>query len=223
MRQRLMAVPFWCGRPIRGDDSSFEVAGPISSIECAAPGDHALLKAAATRLVDRLPQGRPFGSVTLVTGLPGGRSALVVSFHHVLADCIGGLTILSRLVDGYPLEPGPWVARQPPCRWDPLVDVVFRRWEAGHGAHPLSRIRAAAAELWPNASTAPRCSLIVRSDPAGRSRWPAPTPSFAISAVRGSTSASLPLGVSFRLPLTTEKRRVLTLAYGQRHSAGSQR
>ena len=103
LRQRLMNVPFGCGRPVWIDDPSSTSAIMWHSVGCAAPGDkQALMDVAAETVTRPLPPGRPLWSATLVTGLAGGRNALVVVFHHVLADGIGGLAVLGCLVDGAP-------------------------------------------------------------------------------------------------------------------------
>ena len=47
-----------------------------------------------------LPPDQPLWSATLVTGLEGDACALIVVFHHVLADGMGGLAVLANLVDG---------------------------------------------------------------------------------------------------------------------------
>ena len=57
----------------------------------------------------------PLWSVSLVGALPGDRAALVVVLHHVLADGVGGLTILADLVDPGPESHRLW-ARGPALR-----------------------------------------------------------------------------------------------------------
>jgi len=66
-----------------------------------SPGDEAaLLEVAAASATHPLPRDRPLWSVTVVNGLTGGRSALVLVIHPVLADGIGGLAALALLIDG---------------------------------------------------------------------------------------------------------------------------
>ena len=162
LRQRLMDVPFGCGRPVWIDDSSFDISNHVGSVGCASPGDeHALMGVVGQTVTRPLRPGRPLWSATLVTGLAGGRSALVVVFHHVLADGIGGLAVLGRLVDGTPVGPDPAFPRRRPRRRDLLVDVLrsggraLARLPAG-----LGRLRAAAAELGTSSNPhAPRCTL----------------------------------------------------------------
>jgi diacylglycerol O-acyltransferase / wax synthase len=49
-----------------------------------------------------LPRSRPLWSAVFVTGLADGGTGLVIVMNHVLADGIGGLAVLTRLVDESP-------------------------------------------------------------------------------------------------------------------------
>ena len=49
-----------------------------------------------------LPRSQPLWSATFVTGLASGGTGLVIVMNHVLADGIGGLAVLARLVDEAP-------------------------------------------------------------------------------------------------------------------------
>ena len=55
------------------------------------------MAAAVTR--ESLPRSRPLWSATFATGLAGRGTGLVIVMNHVLADGIGGLAVLARLVD----------------------------------------------------------------------------------------------------------------------------
>ena len=101
LRQRLVNVPWGCGRPVWVDDRDFALSRHFSVIDCPAPGgESAVLGVAAEMLGTPLPRDRPLWAAKLVTNTGGGGSALIVVFHHVLADGIGGLAILTGLVDG---------------------------------------------------------------------------------------------------------------------------
>ncbi len=101
LRQRLVEVPWGCGRPVWVDDGDFTVSSHFSVTPCPAPGgESAVLGVAAEMLLTRLPRDRPLWSAKLVTDTGGGGAALIVVFHHVLADGIGGLAVLAGLVDG---------------------------------------------------------------------------------------------------------------------------
>ncbi|SFQ95988.1 acyltransferase, WS/DGAT/MGAT [Lentzea waywayandensis] len=170
LRQRLVRTPFGHGRPVWIDDPSFAIASHVSSAGCPAPGDEqALLDVVADIVTRRLPPSRPLWSATLVTGIAEGRCALVVVFHHVLADGIGGLAVLTHLVDGVPIAPHRGFPRRAPRRLDLFIDVLrsraraVRRLPAGAG-----RLRAAVAELGVGGGAhPPDCSL---NRPTGRSR-----------------------------------------------------
>ncbi|MBC7442855.1 MAG: DUF1298 domain-containing protein [Ramlibacter sp.] len=130
LRQRLVTVPFGCGRPVWVHDPAFDLAHHLSSVPCPAPGgEQAVLDLAATLIATPLPRNRPLWSAILVTGTAGPeaagpdtpdtsdtsdtsdtpehQAALIIVFHHVLADGIGGLAVLASLVDGAPGEPAP--------------------------------------------------------------------------------------------------------------------
>jgi WS/DGAT/MGAT family acyltransferase len=100
LRQRLVRTPVGCGRPIWVDDPAFDVRRQIRTTTCPAPGDErAALDAAIAVVGRRLPPDRPPWQAVLITGLADHRVGLVVVFHHVLADGIGGLAVLARLTD----------------------------------------------------------------------------------------------------------------------------
>lgn len=118
LRQRLVRTPLGCGRPIWVDDAEFDIARHLRSMICPPPGDeHTILELATELVTRRLPGSRPLWSATLVSGLTDNRTALVLVFHHVLADGIGGLAILANLVDGEPsADPMPFPLRAPSRR-----------------------------------------------------------------------------------------------------------
>ena len=158
LRQRLVDVPFGCGRPVWIDDPSFDIGHHLRSVGCPAPGDeNALLEVVAETIGRRLPPERPLWSATLVTGMTDNRSALVVVFHHVLTDGIGGLAVLAHLVDGAPLAPDPAIPRLLPPRRELFIDVL-RSGARAVGRLPagVRRIRAAAAELGTSRLSTPK-------------------------------------------------------------------
>jgi WS/DGAT/MGAT family acyltransferase len=97
LRQRLVSVPFGCGRPIWAEDSGFDPAHHLGVIACPAGGEEAVLSIAAEMLAAPLSRDRPLWSAKLITGVSPEQSALVFVFHHVLTDGIGGLAVLEAL------------------------------------------------------------------------------------------------------------------------------
>ena len=128
LRRQLVSVPPGCGRPVWVDDPEFDVARHVHEVACSAPGDEdALLRAAAGAVAVPLPPGQPLWSATIVTGLAGGACAVIVVFHHVLADGMGGLAVLASLVDGAVNAPRQNFPRAKPSTRRLAVDAAVSR------------------------------------------------------------------------------------------------
>jgi diacylglycerol O-acyltransferase / wax synthase len=161
LRQRLARTPPGCGRPVWIDDPTFDARLHVTSLPCPPPGDErALLDLAAALMARPLSLERPPWSVTVVTGLAGGRAAIVVVFHHVLADGLGGLAVLASLVDGAPAA-APAAPRRPPAPLQLAVDAATARLGAvAQLPAAVRRIREGLAELGVDRSLrAPESSL----------------------------------------------------------------
>ena len=162
LRQRLVSTPPGCGRPVWVDGPECDITHQVRHVRSTPPGDEAaLLRAAADAVTRPLPPDQPRWSATLVTGLAGDRGALIVVFHHVLADGMGGLAVLANLVDG---APGPAASAfpRPTPSWRQLAqDAAAGRLRAlAHAGGVPARLRDARAELRPaKTPRAPRCSL----------------------------------------------------------------
>jgi len=161
LRQRLVTVGRGGGRAVWVEDPGFDVARHLEVVDCPGPGDEpALLALASARVTGRLPATAPRWRATLVTGLTGGRVALVVVFHHVLADGLGGLAVLARMVDGGADAPAARAVtpeRSPrPRRPEPLAREGRARPRL---AELRARLRAVRGELGGRPTFARRCSL----------------------------------------------------------------
>lgn len=161
LRQILVRTPVGCGRRIWVDDPSFDLAHHVGSVACAEPGDErALLDTAVAIVTQRLSADRPLWRATLVTGLADAGTALVVVFHHVLADGIGGLAVLAQLVDGGGPPDRPPFPRPAPTPRALALDAISSRLRAlRRSRRPTATLRQALAELNPTAAKAPRTSL----------------------------------------------------------------
>ncbi len=149
LRQRLIRTPLGAGRPVWVDDAEFDMARHLAVRAAPPPGDQAtLLEVAAAAATAPLPRDHPLWSVTVVTDLVDGSTALVLVLHHVLADGIGGLAALASLVDGAPPAPtGPFPvpAPTPAALW---IDAARRRIYALGALRRAPRlVQAAVAEL----------------------------------------------------------------------------
>ena len=101
LRQRLVHLPLFSGRPIWVDDPLFKITDHVSVMRCPSPGGQdAVLDVAASLLMTPLPRDRALWAVALVTDVGAGRAALILRVHHVLADGVTGLAVLAGLADG---------------------------------------------------------------------------------------------------------------------------
>ena len=162
LRQRLVPTPVGCGRPIWVDDAGFDLEEHVRSVECPVPGDEdALLAVAAEVIGARLPADRPLWRLTFVSGLDGERTALIVAFHHVLADGIGGLAVLANMVDGASAGSVAGFPRPAPSTRELALDAARAHLAALTDLPAaLRRVCAAIVQLRPAAGAHPvRCSL----------------------------------------------------------------
>ncbi len=165
LRHRLVRTPLGCGRPIWVDDPSFDIDHHLRVIGCPPGGRDALLDLAAETLSEPLAVSRPLWSMRLVTGLPDHQIGLIVCFHHVLTDGMGGLAILAALTDGVSVPPDPF-PRPRPTRRGLAADAWVTRlralahaprtwWNIGRAVMDLRGLpRAAPSSL--NRPTGPR-------------------------------------------------------------------
>lgn len=170
LRQRLVRVPWGCGRPVWGDDPDFDATGHFSAVRCPSPGgEAAVLEVAAEMLVTRLPRDRPLWTARLLTDCGVGEAALILVFHHVLADGMGGLAVLASLVDGAAAVPELPYPRPLPSRRQLALDAATGvAHSLGQLPTALRRLRVATSQLRPLAGKSPaRCSL---NTPTGQRR-----------------------------------------------------
>ncbi len=170
LRQRLVDAPCGAGRPVWVDDDTFDISNHVTTERCPEPGDEqALLDLAASLIAQPIALTRPLWAMTIIEGLQHDRSAMVVAFHHVLADGIGGLAVLATLVDGVRTSaPAPFPRPAPTSgelRADRLRSAAA---SASDWRGSLSRLASAARELRPrHADPIERCSL---NQPTGGQR-----------------------------------------------------
>ena len=131
LRRNLVRTPPLCGRPVWVDDLDFAIDRHVREVRCPDPGDEAALCGVAMQAVGtRLSLRHPPWAAVLVTDLREDRCALVVVFHHVLADGVGGLAVLAQLVDGAPLGRDDGFPRPPTTRWRLFTDTLEGRTRA---------------------------------------------------------------------------------------------
>ncbi|AHK31252.1 hypothetical protein OPAG_07267 [Rhodococcus opacus PD630] len=166
LQQRLATPRRGLGRPYWVDDSDFDVRAHLARVRCPSPGDRDAALAIAVDAVTRpLPRSRPLWRAVVVTGLIDDHTGLVLVLHHVVADGIGGLAVLARLVDGADAAgPADDTAAPPRGRFVDRVSERFRTLR--RLPHRVARIRGGWAELGRGrGGWAPPCSLNAATGP----------------------------------------------------------
>jgi WS/DGAT/MGAT family acyltransferase len=168
LRQRLVTPPWGLGRPYWVDDPGVDLDARVSRVRCPGAGDDDVLRVAVDAVTRPLPRTRPLWRAVVITGLSDGRVALVLVLHHVLADGIGGLAVLARLVDEGAGTVRPAGAPRPaPSAVDLLVDSAQDRLRVLRlGPSAVAQLGRGRAELGSaRRRRAPRCSLNVPTGP----------------------------------------------------------
>jgi diacylglycerol O-acyltransferase len=106
-RQRVVAPPFNIGLPSWEYDQQFNIRNHVREVKLERGTDAELKATAAGILGDKLDRSRPLWDITLLRGLKGNRTGVIVRFHHCLADGISGVGLLNVLMDPSPMAPLP--------------------------------------------------------------------------------------------------------------------
>jgi WS/DGAT/MGAT family acyltransferase len=170
LRRRLVRTPPLCGRPVWVDDEDFQIGQHVPEERCPAPGDDTALHELAVRVTGtRLPLRRSPWAAVVVTGLAGGRGAVVVVMHHVLADGIGGLAALAGLLDGAGPREDDGFPHRPPSSRRLLADALATRAATvTHLPRGARRVRDAVGEL--RSTRAPQAARSSLNRPVGTRR-----------------------------------------------------
>jgi diacylglycerol O-acyltransferase len=179
LRQRVAPVPFDLNRPVWIDDVDFDIAHHVDAVALGRPNDEAALVHLAEAVVmEPLDRSRPLWHLRFVTGLEGGRVALIERAHHAMVDGVSGVDVSLALLDLTPdapdVEAPRWEPGPEPSQGQLLVDGIADRVTAPltATARALRSLRAPAAvardvrsvaaalgELRHDGIRAPHCSL----------------------------------------------------------------
>jgi diacylglycerol O-acyltransferase / wax synthase len=128
--QRLVAPPFDIGLPTWEYDPEFDVRNHVQEMTLKH-GTEAEFKAAVGRVLSsNLRRDRPLWDFTLVHGLKGNRTGMVIRIHHCLADGISGVGIMNTILDPSPdvQPPSKPVERfeAPPLRTPSITESIVK-------------------------------------------------------------------------------------------------
>jgi diacylglycerol O-acyltransferase len=103
--KRLVPPPLNIGLPSWQYDPAFDIRNHVDEVSLKH-GSEAELRALAGKLLGTvMDRQHPLWDITLVHGLKGNRSGLIIRLHHCLADGVGGVGIMNVLMDASPVVP----------------------------------------------------------------------------------------------------------------------
>lgn len=194
LRQVLVPQPPGSGRPVWQDDAGFLIDRHIAPARCIER--QAVLELAADLIVAPLPRQLPLWRARVVTGFAAREAALVLVVHHVLADGIAALAILSDLAGDHPAATDPAFPRPLPSRRALLADNLRGRVR-GVLALPqkMASLLGALAVLRSRGDPAARTSLNRPTGPRRRytSVWCDLAPALGATRAAGATINDLTL------------------------------
>jgi diacylglycerol O-acyltransferase len=132
-RQRVMFSPLNLTHPCWEDDPEFDIRNHITHTRLDPPGTEQQLSELSGRVFTELmDRNKPLWDLTVVDGLEGGRSALIIRLHHSLVDGISGVGLINIMFDPTKeprrAEPKPFEAPPLPEAGEVLVDGLSSFW-----------------------------------------------------------------------------------------------
>lgn len=159
-RARALLVPF--GAVAWVPDHEFDPDRHVFAHHLPRPHDpEQLTEKVAELMSQRLPTDRPLWELHVITGLTGGRFAVLAKLHHALADGAGAVLIGLGLMDGFtqPDIPEPRVPEAETLAADSLSDVVSSAVTAVSSAVGAARRAAAGSVKLVNGSSTMTAAL----------------------------------------------------------------
>lgn len=124
-RRRVVASRLRLHDPVWVDDEEFAVARHVLGVQAPVGSGLAELRALAGDLLSTpLDRRRPLWRLFLVTGLRGGRFALVGQVHHALSDGLGAVAMATLLLDPEPVSAAMLPRRFEPAPTPGMIDRI---------------------------------------------------------------------------------------------------
>lgn len=204
-RWRIVPVPFGLHHPVAVRDPRFDLDDHLRQLTLG-PGQ--TIEEAFARLAEQhLDRRRPLWQLTLVHGLADGRQALILRYHHALADGVAALTTFERVFADHrtPPIPGaslPWTPEPIPGPLGLLLGALADRlrslprlpallWRTRRGIAAVDARRAAAAVAVPAFSGAAPNSALNDAFTAPRTYRRAELPLAEVKAIKDATATTL--------------------------------
>jgi diacylglycerol O-acyltransferase / wax synthase len=99
LRQRIATPLLRMGPPQWSGDTNFDLRYHLRRVKACEPTVEAVLDLARTSAMAGFDRARPLWEYTVVEGLEGGKSAMILKVHHSMTDGVGGMKLLLMLFD----------------------------------------------------------------------------------------------------------------------------
>ena len=132
-RDKLAALPIGLAPPRWIPDTDFDLSWHVRHVALPASTNiSSVLEFARYEAMTAFDPVRPLWQLTLLSGLTGGKAALVLKFHHSLSDGLGGIQLANEIVDftrsGRDRGPAP---ERPAEQRSELADILAWNWAVG--------------------------------------------------------------------------------------------
>ena len=98
-KQRVVFPAFNIGLPTWEPDPNFDIRNHVHQVVLKGGTEAELKEVTASIISSRLDRQRPLWDLTLVRGLKGNHTGMVIRIHHCMADGISGVGIMNVLLD----------------------------------------------------------------------------------------------------------------------------
>ncbi|MDP2772296.1 MAG: wax ester/triacylglycerol synthase family O-acyltransferase [Nocardioides sp.] len=107
---KLASTPLGLDRPVWVDDPDFDVRQHVNRIGVPSPGGaREVGEVCGMLLSSQLDRSRPLWEIWVLEGLAGGRTGILMKYHHCLLDGLAGAGLATALLDLEPDADGPLV------------------------------------------------------------------------------------------------------------------
>jgi len=125
--KRLVSAPLGLGLPSWEYDPDFDLSRHVREVKLSHGTENELKVVAGKLFSTVMDRQHPLWDLTVVRGLKGNRTGLIIRMHHCLVDGIAGVGIINLLFDASPEAPRlpkKRVRLQGPPRRDPLTSMT---------------------------------------------------------------------------------------------------
>ncbi len=124
-KQRAVFPSFNLGLPSWEPDPHFDIRNHVREVVLKRGTDDDLKAETARVISSHLDRTRPLWDLTLVRGLTGNRTGMILRLHHCLADGVSGVGIMNVLLDPSPTPQKPKRAEKGPEETRPTDSVAI--------------------------------------------------------------------------------------------------